>query len=92
VAAGPLPALSNYAAQGVFLSLYLALFNLLPIPPLDGSKLLLATPSIFMIRVYQELTRFGFVLLIVAMSATDLGRWLSRFSWEGTLLILRVFG
>jgi Zn-dependent protease len=92
VAAGPLPALSNYAAQGVFLSLYLALFNLLPIPPLDGSKLLLATPSIFMIRVYQELARFGFVLLIVAMSATDLGRWLSRFSWEGTLLILRVFG
>lgn len=92
LAAGPAPALAQYAAHGVFLSLYLALFNLLPIPPLDGSKLLLATRSLFMVRVYQELARFGFVLLIVAMSATDLGIWLSRLSWDGAVLILRVFG
>jgi Zn-dependent protease len=91
LAAGPAPALAEYAARGVFLSLYLALFNLLPVPPLDGSKLLLATRSAFMLRVYEELTRFGFVLLIVAMSATDLARWLSRFSWEGAVMILRFF-
>jgi Zn-dependent protease len=33
-------AAANFAAQGVELSLYLALFNMIPIPPLDGSKLL----------------------------------------------------
>src|ERR1700687_3881902 len=36
------PGVANFAAQGTRLSLYLALFNMIPIPPLDGSKLLLA--------------------------------------------------
>jgi len=36
VAAGLVPAFSEYAARGVRLSLYLAIFNLLPVPPLDG--------------------------------------------------------
>ena len=36
------PGLSGFAQRGVLLSIYLALFNLLPVPPLDGSKLLLA--------------------------------------------------
>ncbi len=40
--ARPFPAAADFAARGVTLSLYLALFNLLPVPPLDGSKLLLA--------------------------------------------------
>src|SRR5579864_7644458 len=33
------PALSSFAQKGVWLSLYLAIFNMLPVPPLDGSKL-----------------------------------------------------
>src|SRR5581483_8160330 len=33
-------ALGRYVAYGVDLSLFLAVFNLLPIPPLDGSELL----------------------------------------------------
>src|SRR5579863_1751321 len=33
------PAVANYCAHGVRLSLYLAIFNMLPVPPLDGSKL-----------------------------------------------------
>src|SRR5690242_15583880 len=37
-----MPALSEFAQHGVLLSLYLAIFNMIPIPPLDGSKLLLA--------------------------------------------------
>ena len=34
------PAAFHYLERGVYLSLYLALFNLIPMPPLDGSKLL----------------------------------------------------
>jgi len=75
------PALARFAVQGVHLSLYLAIFNLLPVPPLDGSKLLLAA-RIPMV-VYAELSRVGFMLLIVAMSATNLGLWLNRFSYLG---------
>lgn len=81
-----LGAAADVAVKATLLSLYLALFNLLPVPPLDGSKLLLAAriPAF----VYQELARFGFVLLIVAFSASGLGRWLSYLSWQGTRAIL----
>ena len=80
------PAFAQFAAHGVLLSLYLALFNLLPVPPLDGSKLLLAArvPPI----VYMELARFGFGLLIVVMWVTPLGLWLSQWSYQGAMLIL----
>ena len=76
-----LPAFAEFAQRGVYLSLYLAIFNLLPVPPLDGSKLLLAA-RIPMV-VYMELARFGFMLLIVAVSVSDLGRWMSDGSYLG---------
>jgi Zn-dependent protease len=82
------PALANYCAQGVRLSLYLAIFNLLPVPPLDGSKLLLAARIPYFI--YAELARFGFVLLIVALSATGLGIWMSTLSYEAARGIFQV--
>ncbi len=80
--ARPAPAAADFAAKGVYLSLYLALFNMLPVPPLDGSKLLLAlrTPPF----IYKELARAGFLLLLVAITATPLGRWMALASRVGT--------
>jgi Zn-dependent protease len=83
-----IPALAEFAIHGVRLSLYLAIFNLLPVPPLDGSKLLLAA-RIPMV-VYMELARFGFMVLIVAVSISDLGRWMSEWSYLGTRAIFAV--
>jgi Zn-dependent protease len=83
------PATSGYLAQGVQLSLYLAVFNLLPVPPLDGSKLLLAARVPYFI--YAELARFGFLLLLVALTATRMGVWMSQFSYETALQIFHVF-
>ncbi|MGB9605176.1 MAG: site-2 protease family protein [Bryobacteraceae bacterium] len=83
------PLVSALAVKGMWLSLYLALFNLMPVPPLDGSKFLLAArvpPTL-----YEQASRYGFLLLILAMSAGDLGRWLSEGSWRGTRLILNWF-
>ncbi len=79
--AGASPAAANFAARGVAFSLYLALFNLLPVPPLDGSKLLLALPLPAV--VYNELARAGFLVLIVVMTATPLARWMSIASYTG---------
>jgi Zn-dependent protease len=83
------PALAQFAARGVNLSLYLAIFNMLPVPPLDGSKLLLAAR--IPLVVYNELARAGFLLLIFAVSVSDLGRWMSQWSYEGTAHIFGLF-
>lgn len=79
----------DLAARTISLSLYLALFNMIPVPPLDGSKLLLAArvPD----AIYNELARFGFILLLVAMSATGLGIWMSETSWSATFRMLGMF-
>jgi Zn-dependent protease len=82
------PALSRFTAYGVQLSLYLGLFNLLPVPPLDGSKLLLAAR--IPMQIYAELARYGFVLLIVLISATGLGRLLAVWSYDGAEAIFRL--
>jgi Zn-dependent protease len=80
--------LAAFLVHGVWLSLYLAIFNMLPVPPLDGSKLLLAAripPAI-----YLEISRFGFVLLLVLMQATNLLQWMVEWSNRGTVAILGV--
>jgi Zn-dependent protease len=89
-AVGSARPLAMFMAEGVQLSLYLAIFNMLPVPPLDGSKLLLAARV--PIRIYIELARFGFMLLIVIVSATDIGRWMSIWSQEGAGAIFGMWG
>ncbi len=84
----PVPALAQFAEKGVYLSLYLAIFNMFPVPPLDGSKLLLAA-RIPMV-VYVELSRIGFMLLIVAMAMTNIGVWMSEWSAVGARAIFSV--
>lgn len=83
------PALAEFAAQGVNLSIYLAIFNLLPVPPLDGSKLLLAARIPW--RVYDELARFGFLLLLLAMMKSDLGHWMATWSLVASQTLFRAF-
>jgi Zn-dependent protease len=83
------PAVSMFAARGVWLSLYLALFNMIPIPPLDGSKLLLAARV--PVQVYSMVARYGFLLLIVLMVRTDVGITLSTWSVDAARSMLGWF-
>lgn len=85
-----IPLFSEYCTKGVTLSLYLAIFNMVPVPPLDGSKLLLAArvPA----AIYNELANYGFLVLLVALSATGLGGWMAALSWRGTEGLFRIFG
>lgn len=81
------PGLSGFAERGVILSIYLALFNLLPVPPLDGSKLLLAAR--IPLTLYREIARAGFLVLIVLMVATPLGRYMALWSDLAAVAIFR---
>lgn len=48
----------------VFINLLLAVFNLVPIPPLDGSKVLFALLPYHMRELRMVLERYGFFILI----------------------------
>jgi Zn-dependent protease len=83
--ATPVPAVAVFLRHGVLLSLYLAIFNLLPVPPLDGSKLLLAA-RIPMV-IYNEIARAGFMLLIVLVAFTRIGEYMSIWAYDGARAI-----
>jgi Zn-dependent protease len=78
------PSAGSLAVDAARMSIYLALFNLLPVPPLDGSKIWLVVPGLE--RVYDESGRFGFIALILLFSTTRFGSWLSQtadaFVWS----------
>ncbi|MDX9835186.1 MAG: site-2 protease family protein [Desulfobulbus sp.] len=48
----------------VWINIMLAVFNIIPIPPLDGSKVLMGVLSPDMARSYARLEPFGFFILL----------------------------
>ncbi|MBU1162603.1 MAG: site-2 protease family protein, partial [Proteobacteria bacterium] len=54
----------------VIINCVLAIFNLIPVPPLDGSKIFAMFLPLNLRRQYARLERFG-ILIIVVLLATD---------------------
>jgi Zn-dependent protease len=52
---------------GISINLVLALVNLLPIPPLDGSRILTGILPHYWAWQYNRLERFGFIILLVLL-------------------------
>jgi Zn-dependent protease len=53
--------------RALLLNVSLAVFNLLPFPPLDGSKVLETFLPDSMKPVFEILERFGFIILLIFM-------------------------
>ncbi len=75
----PANAFARYLAlalnQGVWINLGLAVFNLLPVPPLDGSKILAALLKGKGARVYYTLEKYSYIVLLLFI-ATPLASWI----------------
>ena len=49
------------------INLILGVFNLLPVPPLDGSKVLMSQLPYNLARAYERLNQYGFLLLFMLL-------------------------
>jgi Zn-dependent protease len=58
---------------GISINLILALVNLLPIPPLDGSRILTGILPHYWAWQYNRLERYGFIILLVLLYTNVLG-------------------
>lgn len=64
---GALPSLDMLLSQFVLINLILAFFNLIPIPPLDGYKILIGILPPEMGYRLQPLEQYGFLILLGAI-------------------------
>ncbi|MEZ4511592.1 MAG: site-2 protease family protein [Chloroflexota bacterium] len=64
---GMLPSLSFLLFQFIFINLILLFFNLIPIPPLDGFKILTAVLPAEMAYQLRPLEQYGFLILLLAI-------------------------
>jgi Zn-dependent protease len=76
--------------QSILLNLILAIFNMFPIPPLDGSRVLMSLLPKALARQYAKLERFGFLILLgiiflLPMLGRQIGTDLNLFRWMVTL-------
>ena len=63
--------LSQVLFSFAFVNLALALFNLLPIPPLDGSQLLARVLPGRYLLAYQRIAPYGILILFLIVFSTD---------------------
>ncbi len=60
------PFMNVFLTQMIVLNIYLAIFNLIPIPPLDGSKILAGfLPRAAAYKYLTTVEQYGFVILLV---------------------------
>lgn len=57
--------LNQVLIASVWINLVLCIFNFLPIPPLDGSKILAGILPPDMARSYASVERYGFIIILV---------------------------
>ena len=74
-------ALDLYQMLGysVLINLVLAVFNLIPIPPLDGSKILAMLLPVSLRLQYARMERFGMIIIILLLLTGSLSRVLTFF-------------
>ncbi len=81
----------NVMGYGVFLNVFLCMFNLLPIPPLDGSHILFDLFPNKITARYMSLGMYGSIILIVILN-TPLFSFFIRAVKFATILLLKISG
>ena len=78
----------DFLRMGIILNASLVVFNLIPLPPLDGSRLALRL-GLYSEELFLTLARWGFVILIILINLPPFTRLMSAGI---RLLVLPWFG
>jgi Zn-dependent protease len=68
---GTVPQLATFLQFFIIINVYLFVFNLIPIPPLDGSHVLFALLPGDTFKLRAQLSQYGFVLLFLVIFLAD---------------------
>ncbi len=58
----------RFFAAGVAINLLLAIFNMIPIPPLDGSRVIMGLLPNALMRLYAQLEPYGMIIVVILLS------------------------
>jgi Zn-dependent protease len=81
----------DYCIQAARLSLVLCFFNLIPIPPLDGSQIMRVVTGMSH-EAYSNFARFGFIAIILVLQIPPVKALLSAMTFGTLDLLKRIFG
>jgi Zn-dependent protease len=86
------PSMAGFCSNLAFVSLLLCFFNLIPIPPLDGSQIVRSLIGMSY-EVYHQFARYGILILILVLNvvpwvretlyAVTLKSWVAIGQWFG---------
>lgn len=85
------PAMMNFCLSTAQLSLLLCFFNLIPIPPLDGSHVVRVMIGMSY-ETYYQIARFGFIAIILVLQITPIPRLLMHVTTSAMGIIGGWFG
>lgn len=66
----------NILQEAAYINLGLGVFNLIPVPPLDGSRILARFLPSTMLDAWENLERYGFIILVILLSTGVASRFM----------------
>lgn len=79
--------LLNLCEAGVGVNLMLMAFNIIPIPPLDGGRVLTSLLPWRLAQKFAQIERYGFLIVLVLLMSGLMNYFLYPFLWFGQSVI-----